>query len=365
MDMNAVYLTIIILLIVLLVYLYAKFQHAKTCLTELEEKIGVGEVYCASTKRKDGAQLRPFDEKSLGKDKTYKEYYTEVEQLIDNAAKLNDFGKSDALSKACLRALKTGKHLRAIILMDICRTISKGKTDPAEAALFVEYIHAASLIIDDMPEFDNDLIRREQLSIHAEFGKTTAQLSGIILVSTGFQNMCRQIDWIRAHRPDIKNIDRICTKLADMTFESIGPYGLAGGQFIDIDKETVLNNTEQYIDLMQKKTAVLFELAFCVGWIIAGGAYSKLELVQEVGKNIGIAFQIADDISDVKTDAITAAEKGKPDLNFASKYTMNVALIEYNKFKNGAILLMKQLGIYTPLWEKELFPLIEPKIVDE
>jgi geranylgeranyl pyrophosphate synthase len=144
-----------------------------------------------------------------------------------------------------------------------------------------------------------------------------------------------------------------------MTFESIGPYGLAGGQFIDIDKDTVLNNTEQYIDLMQKKTAVLFELAFCVGWIIAGGAYSKLHLVQEIGKNIGIAFQIADDISDVNTDAITA--EGKPNLNFACKYTMSVALIEYNKFKSGAILLMKQIGLYTPLWEKELFPLIDPK----
>jgi geranylgeranyl pyrophosphate synthase len=362
MDINIFYIAVIVVLIICIVYFYAKYQYAKSTIADIEEKIGVGDINYVSIQRKDNKPLREFNKDAIAKEKTYAEYRSEVGKLISNAIEYGDFGKTNKLTDACKSALTGGKYLRSIILLETSRCCIKNSvvSEVAEAALFLEYIHAASLIIDDLPEFDNDDIRRDKPSLHSEFGKNTAQLAGISLVSTAFSNMGRQIDWIRYNRPDIKNVDRLCTKIVNMTFEAIGPNGLAGGQFLDISATELQDDIDKYVELMHKKTAVLFELAFCLGWILSGGSYKKLQLVQEIGRSIGIAFQISDDIQDMTTDYEQAEKQNRADWNFANKYGIRIALIEFNKYKNGAILLMKQLDLYSTIWDKELFPMITP-----
>ena len=361
--MHAIYITIIVLLIIALVYVYAKYHYTYAIVQEIEEQISAGELYCASTRRKDNKQLREFNPTELKLERTYKEYEKIVIDLIANAAEYGDFGYETKLRDACKSGLSGGKYLRAIILMETsrCCCCTKDKvTDPAEAALFLEYIHASSLILDDMPAFDNDEKRRGKPSIHVEYGISTAYLASTTLMSTGFQNLCRQIDWLRNNRKDIKNADRVLTKITSLIAHALGPYGLSGGQFVDISTESPLDNMDKYIKLMHEKTAVMFELAFCIGWIISNGNMSKFKEIQEIGRNIGVAYQIADDIDDMESDLAQAERQGRIDVNFANKYGRRVALMEFNKYKNGAIFLMKQNGLYSKLWEDDIFPMFTP-----
>jgi len=362
MDFNIIYLGVIVLLILLVVYFYAKYKSTESAIKEIEERFGVGELYKTVTRRKNG-DLRKYNEANLIKAKTMKEYKTEIEEALAAADKEGDYGTNERLAAACRSATMGGKHLRAIILMEIsrCSSISTLKkynlkpTDPIEAAISVEYIHSASLVIDDLPEFDNDETRRGRPSVHAEFGKSTAMMATSSLVALSMCNLCRQVDWVRDNRPEIKNIDRIGTKICSIYSEMLGARGLTGGQMTDVFK----GDEDDYIELMQKKTAVLFEMAFMFGWIITGNSPQKLDQVREAGRSFGLAFQIADDLADMEKDAETSAATGKPNWNFANKYGEQVALMEFKKYISAATLLLKQLDLWSKIWEAEIIPLIE------
>jgi geranylgeranyl diphosphate synthase type II len=370
MRAHSIYLGIIAVLILILAYVSAKMIRAQRTVKEVEERFGLKDTARSSIPR--ALPLRKYSAADLLKPRTLEQYRSEIDALIVSGKKLEDFGKDTKLATACGKALEGGKRLRGAILMEIARAVSirrqKGATenpvvavDVAEVALFIEYIHSASLVVDDLPEFDNDVARRGRPSLHAEVGPAVAQMAALTLVASAFQNVCRQIDWIRDNCPEIKNVDRIGTRICHDVSRALGALGAAGGQFMDVASNVelgVLAQDEDLItDIIAKKTASFFEIATIAGWLTAGGSADQVDIVRDIGRAIGTAYQIADDIGDMESDAARAAN-GRPGKNFANEYGRDVATREMERHLKGAKLLLTQTSLWTPLWEKEIYPAI-------
>jgi geranylgeranyl diphosphate synthase type II len=356
---------VIAILIIVIVYAVARVARAMRMAKELVDRFGIREIFRVSTPR--SAPLRRVTVRELLKPKTYDEYLREVEALITRAVSLGEFGPRTKLSEACEHALKGGKRLRPIILMEIARAVSLRRmsdslksserepvtpVDPADAALFIEYMHSASLIVDDLPAFDNDVERRGRPTVHAMSSPAVAQMAAISLISSAFQNICRQIDWIRDNCPDFKNVDRIGTKLCNDISRAIGVFGAAGGQYMDVSTADQLfaeYGPEAVMDLMYKKTATFFEISAVTGWLIAGGGLQSLEDIRSAGKHLGIAFQIADDIGDMESDA-ERRKAGKPGFNIAHEIWRDEAVREMERNLRAARLNLERLQLWSELW---------------
>ena len=116
---------------------------------------------------------------------------------------------------------------------------------------------------------DNDDTRRGKDTVHVKTSPAIAQMAALSLVSAAFQDVCRQIDWIRDNCPEFKNVDRIGTRLCHDISQAIGAMGAAGGQFMDTslteDELFETHGEEAILEIMQLKTATFFEIAFLTG----------------------------------------------------------------------------------------------------
>jgi len=349
---NTLYIAVIIVLILPIIYIYVQLV-----LYTIKHQSYTNIRYSLPRNK----PLRKISAKNLLREKTFDEYCKEVDDLIERAIELEDFGKKGRLSEACAYALRGGKRLRPIITLEIVRATTLIHqdilVDPADAVLFIEYLHTASLVIDDLPAFDNDNDRRGKATVHIKTDPATAQMVALSLVSAALQNITRQIDWIRDNCPKFKNVDYIGTCLCFDVGQTIGPLGAAGGQFMD----SVLSSDElfsQYgetaiIKMIQLKTATFFELSFLTGWLIAGGSAEESIDIRHAGRHFGIAFQIADDINDMTQDSERQA-LGKSGWNFANEYGLEVAIYFITQNLNMCRLFLEEKKLYTPLW-KEIY----------
>lgn len=372
MKQHAVYLAIIAVLAVLLVYAAARAVRAGRALADVEARFGVGDGGHLAAPRARALRSAAAD---LLAERTYDGYRKEVDEAIRRAHEMGDFGEKSKLSDACAMALTGGKRLRAIITLEVARAAMAAAAAPArrgkpppplapvdamEAALFIEYVHAAALVVDDLPCFDDDDLRRGGPSLHAAVGPAVAQLAALALVAAAYQNICRQVDWIRANCPDTRNADRVGMQICGEASRAMGAMGAAGGQYMDISDAGTLAeefSREGVGKITYRKTATFFEVACVAGWLAGGGAGAERETLREIGRLVGTAFQIADDIGDLEADSARALS-GKPGWNFAATYGREVALRELDRHLRGAQLLLDQEGLWTPLWETELYPKI-------
>ena len=228
--------------------------------------------------------------------------------------------------------------------------------DPADAALFIECLHSGSLVIDDLPDFDNDAVRRGKASVHALTSPAVAQMAALSLVSAAFQDICRQIDWIRDNCPEFKNVDRIGTRLCHDVSRAIGLEGAAGGQFLDSSSLPDAELSERLgpdpvLEIMRRKTATFFEVAFLAGWLVSGAAVEGADDLKRAGRYFGTAFQIADDIGDMAQDAARQAA-GKPGRNFANLYGEEEARRLVAQNLNACGLILREKKIFTPVWRE-------------
>lgn len=299
-------------------------------------------------------------------DKTYEERRREVDGLVARAQALGEFAPGEGrppgrLAAACAHALAGGKRLRPIITLEVARAaaLARGEApvDAAEAALAVEYLHASSLVIDDLPAFDDDAERRGAPSLHARAGAATAQMAALSLVAAAFQGFARQVDWIRDHHASsCPNPDLVGARLCHDVAASLGAEGAARGQYMD----AVLPAAELFeqhgdaalLELMEKKTATFFEVAFLAGWLVAGGgAGDAAARVQRAGRLFGTAYQIADDLGDMEQDAARQAA-GKPGWNYANAHGAPAAAGAVEENLAACRALLGGEGLDTPLWSE-------------
>ncbi len=188
--------------------------------------------------------------------------------------------------------LSRGKRLRPILLFNAAAACGSEPEPAMPAACAVEMIHAYSLIHDDLPAMDDDDMRRGQPSCHIAFDEATAILAGDALQARAFEVLATQIQ-------PAEKAARCCAELA----HAAGPNQLVGGQADDLDGWDEQNTSESQQEWLQsvnqRKTSALFVTSLRLGGIVAGASPCQLGPLTEYGKNLGLAFQIVDDLLDL------------------------------------------------------------------
>jgi farnesyl diphosphate synthase len=193
-----------------------------------------------------------------------------------------------------------GKKIRSKILIDIGSFFSIDYKTLVTIGSAVECIHAYTLIHDDLPCMDDDRIRRGKLSTHIKFGESTAILAG-----NSLQTMACEI----LASPSLKVSEKIKINLIRKLSECSGHLGVAGGQYLDLSYEKKKISKKKIIEMEIKKTGKLFSFCCAAPAIIKKRNIKEIKYFEKIGGNIGLLFQIADDLIDIKGNSRLAGKK--------------------------------------------------------
>jgi geranylgeranyl pyrophosphate synthase len=191
--------------------------------------------------------------------------------------------------------LAPSKRVRAALALasaEVCGREARGEP----LAVAVELVHAASLVLDDLPSMDDAPMRRGRPACHVAFGEATALLAAFDLLARAFGTLTREYD------------PPVATRLVSLLSDAVGSSGLVGGQADDLLGGGGAFTFERLERIHRLKTGVLFSAAATGGGIAAGGTPAQLAALGTYAKNLGLAFQIVDDLLDVEGDP---AETGK------------------------------------------------------
>lgn len=214
---------------------------------------------------------------------------------------IETWGEKNGLLDACKYSLLSGgKRVRPLCTLSIAQAISPG-LDTLEAALAIEYMHTASLIIDDLPCMDNDDYRRGMPSVHKVFGETTALLASYALMNLSYEKIYRATCNLENSQVLSPLAAREAGLLAlrEASYAS-GLHGATGGQFLDLFSKN--KDLAMVKEIFYKKTVTLFEASFLFGWLFGGGESASVRQIKEIARHFGMAFQIADDLQDQAQD---------------------------------------------------------------
>ncbi|MBL1174504.1 geranylgeranyl diphosphate synthase CrtE [Pantanalinema sp. GBBB05] len=193
-----------------------------------------------------------------------------------------------------------GKRLRPILCLATCELIGGTIAMAMPTACALEMIHTMSLIHDDLPAMDNDDYRRGKLTNHKVYGEDVAILAGDGLLAYSFEHVAVATQNVPA--------DRILRVVA-MLGRAVGAAGLVGGQVVDLECEGKPDVSLETLNFIHNhKTAALLEAAVVSGGLLAGASEAELQQLSRYAQNIGLAFQIIDDILDITA---TQEELGK------------------------------------------------------
>ena len=188
--------------------------------------------------------------------------------------------------------LAGGKRLRPLLTYAFCEACGGKMEDANSAALAIEMVHTYSLIHDDLPAMDNDDYRRGRLTNHKVYGEALAVLAGDGLLTDAFRVLTTG--------------DLSSGKAADCVMvlaQNAGPYGMVGGQVLDMASEERALTEQEVRDIQTRKTGCLIRAACEMGAICAGADAVQRKAARRYADGIGLAFQVRDDVLDVTGDA--------------------------------------------------------------
>lgn len=254
--------------------------------------------------------------------------------------------------------LAGGKRLRPMLMEETYRMFggSGEVIEPFMAAQ--EMIHTYSLVHDDLPCMDNDEYRRGRKTTHAVYGEGMAVLAGDALLNYAFETACKAFTMTE----DLTYVAKAMTILS----KKAGIYGMIGGQTADIQAEDAdpADITEELLlYIHENKTAALIQSSMMIGAVLAGADTKQINDIEKIGYNIGIAFQIQDDILDVTG---TFEELGKPigsdeennKVTCVTLMGLEKAKEEVGRLSNEAVVLLKEMGYEHDFLEKLIIDLI-------
>jgi len=224
-----------------------------------------------------------------------------------------------------------GKKIRSKILIDIGSLFKVNYKSLIAIGSAVECIHAYSLIHDDLPCMDNDLIRRGKASTHIQFGESTAVLAGNSLLTMAFE--------ILSHK-NLNVSEKIKVNLINKISESSGHLGIAGGQYLDLSYEHKKVSKNKIIEMEIKKTGKLFSFCCVAPLILKKKNKKEIQKFENIGADIGLLFQVADDLIDYKGSLLTAGKKTGKDKK-KGKATLISLLGHKNTIKYANKLIIK------------------------
>ena len=246
--------------------------------------------------------------------------------------------KTDLLKAMRYGLLPGGKKIRSKILVDVGKIFNINYNVLIQIAAAVECIHAYSLIHDDLPCMDNDNLRRGRLSTHKKFGESTAILAGNSLLTLA-------LEILTDNNLKINNKSKVY--LASFISKSSGHEGIAGGQYYDLNFEKKKISLTKILNMQINKTGKLFGFC-CVSPLLILGKKKELSKFNKIGEDIGLLFQIADDLIDFRGNKKLAGKETRKDLT-KGKATL-ISLLGYkNTIKYAEKLklnIFKKIKIY-------------------
>eukprot|EP00560_Eucampia_antarctica_P005619 CAMPEP_0197831644 /NCGR_PEP_ID=MMETSP1437-20131217/11390_1 /TAXON_ID=49252 ORGANISM="Eucampia antarctica, Strain CCMP1452" /NCGR_SAMPLE_ID=MMETSP1437 /ASSEMBLY_ACC=CAM_ASM_001096 /LENGTH=351 /DNA_ID=CAMNT_0043434655 /DNA_START=29 /DNA_END=1084 /DNA_ORIENTATION=+ len=235
-----------------------------------------------------------------------------------------------------------GKRIRPMLAIAACEMFGGSATEAMPTAVALEMIHTMSLIHDDLPMMDNDDLRRGKPTNHIVFGEQVAILAGDALLSISFETVAKKTPKSVAAKKVLDVIGRMGT--------AVGQIGLAGGQVMDLECEAKDDVTlEDLTWIHTHKTATLLQVAICSGAIIGGATEEEVKSLETFALDIGLAFQIADDILDVTASTEDLGKTAAKDLD-SDKTTypkilgLEESKVEAQRLIDDAKALMKPFG---------------------
>ena len=257
--------------------------------------------------------------------------------------------------------LAGGKRLRPMLMQETFRLFGGcGKlVQPFMAGM--EMIHTHSLIHDDLPALDNDDYRRGRLTTHKVYGEAMGILSGVALLNYAYETMLQAFVMAETLQQKEAVIDAL-----QVIAEKTGIHGMLGGQSVDVENDGKPLEREMLDYIYKNKTSALIEASMMTGAVLAGASEEELEVVEQAAENIGLAFQIQDDILDLTS---TAEELGKPigsDLRnekttYVSLYGMREAEEAVEEYSKEAVEILENLSEENEFLDQLIVSLIHRK----
>lgn len=270
----------------------------------------------------------------------------EIEMLlIQNLPREKSFQKT-IFSAMEYSLLAGGKRLRPMMMKEAF-LLFRGR-DEETLSLFmaaIEMIHTYSLVHDDLPAMDNDEYRRGKWTTHKKYGEDMGILAGDALLNYAYELAAKAVK-------ESAEIENAAKALCILTTKA-GVYGMVGGQVVDVEM-TGKSLTKEQIDFIYRlKTSALLEASLMIGATLAGAEAEDVAKMEQVGRNVGLAFQIQDDILDLVS---TTEELGKPvgsdakneKVTFVSLHGMEAAKQAVSSYSKEALSLMEGLSVQNP-----------------
>ena len=260
---------------------------------------------------------------------TLKKYSALIERRIDEIFPERDTEYKKVINAARYSLLLGGKRIRPVLMLEFCKLCGGKPEDSLDFAIALEMIHTYSLIHDDLPCMDNDDLRRGKPSCHIKYGEDIALLAGDTLLTTAFSVASN------ANVSDDKKV-----KAISVLAKRAGANGMIGGQVMDLDFEVNKPDINSLRVMYLRKTGALLSAAAEIGAIIAGADENTIQTAANYALNVGLAFQIIDDILDITGDEKTLGKPIGSDLE--NDKTTFVSLVGMEKAKAKAEMLTKE-----------------------
>ncbi len=234
-----------------------------------------------------------------------------------------------------------GKRLRPMLMIETFKMFGGTSEIIEKFATALEMIHTYSLVHDDLPAMDNDDYRRGRKTTHIVYGHDMGILTGDALLNYAFEVAFQSFSKEPAQALEIGKALQILGKKA-------GIYGMIGGQVVDVKSSGTQLSKDELLFIFNLKTAALIEAAMMIGGVLAGASDKEIAIIEKIANNVGVAFQIQDDILDVTS---TMEELGKPigsdEKNEKTTYItlegLDKSTTEVERLSNEAIQLLVSL----------------------
>ena len=226
----------------------------------------------------------------------------QIEQIIKKYLPKEEGYQKTIMEAMNYSVLAGGKRLRPMLMQETYRLFG-GRSEVIEPFMAaIEMIHTYSLVHDDLPAMDNDEYRRGKKTTHAVYGEAMGILAGDALLNYAYETAARAFA-MEPGNPGVYQAFQILTAKA-------GIYGMVGGQTVDVESEGKPGMTKEKLDFIYRlKTSALIEGAMLTGAVLAGATQGEQKIIEQTAGEVGLAFQVQDDILDVTS---TMEVLGKP-----------------------------------------------------
>ena len=270
----------------------------------------------------------------------------DVDVVLDTLLPLHDEPESRLMEAVRYSTLAGGKRIRPFLVTSSARLFDVSEPSALRVAAAIEMVHCYSLIHDDLPAMDNDDLRRGLPTCHVKFDEATAILAGDALLTRAFEVLADP-----ATHPDPRVRSDLVAELA----RAAGPEGMVGGQMLDLLAEHQRLEMAEVTRLQRMKTGALIAISCESGAVLGKAADSARQALHAYAHDLGLAFQIADDLLDVEGDEAEVGKRTGKDLG-AGKATF-VSLLGPERARAQSDMLASQAVEHLEIFSKNAEPL--------